>query len=336
MFFYGDLKEKIEVGTDTVVCPVKGCKQRVERMRKGAPNRLDAYLEKDGSIELSSDLAKYFCGEHGIFITPSTFIYKDFKKNLLWLKEDEELFRKILEKKRVKAQLHHDKSEDAVTWNVIRYLEKNDLLPRFLESVSNRSVLDPKVIYWSYDQSNGGVWSELRCARKEFGEHEKRSSEPDIIITSKSALYFIEAKFTSKNVSTPSNRDDPKKYVTGGNNWYDLVFKSPYKVIAIDKKKYELLRLWLLGTWTARLGKDFYLINLTLDERERTSEKDFNKHINESERRKFKRITWEEIYKYILTNSPQGQSKDIILRFFRDKTRGYDSGILKKAFSIDY
>jgi len=133
-----------------------------------------------------------------------------------------------------------------------------------------------------------------------FGEEICKSSEPDIIIKTDRALFFIEAKLTADN-ETPSKKDidkiiqNSKKYTTGGNNWFDRVFTSRYKTI-VREQKYELLRFWLIGTWIAKQQSlNFYLITLVLSDREKNIETIFRKHINETPDKKFLRVSWEDI-----------------------------------------
>jgi len=75
-------------------------------------------------------------------------------------------------------------------------LEKSKLLSEFLAKLHNSSVINPEIIYWSYSQSQQNVWNELEKARAEFGESSQRSSEPDLVVKSDDALFFIEAKLT--------------------------------------------------------------------------------------------------------------------------------------------
>jgi len=306
-------------------------------MTKGVLNSLDAYLEKGESNREKFD--QYLCKKHKIYITPTTFIYEDLRDNLLWYDADKDFLDKIIVAKRIKAQLHHDKSEDAVSWNVFRFLERTKLLSGFLEGLHNSPVKNPEVIYWSYSQSQQKVWNELEKARVEFGEKPQKSSEPDLIVKSDDVLFFIEVKLTASNETTPSNPNEFKRYLTGGNNWYDVVFRSDYQTIAIKEKKYELLRFWLLGTWMAKQQDlDFYLLNLVRKD-EKKEEKnigsEFGECIKQNENRKFMRVTWEDIYKYISATDMLGEDKDKILGYFRNKTIGYPrNGELQKAFSI--
>jgi len=105
---------------------------------------------------------------------------------------------------------------------------------------------------------------------------------------------------------------------------------------AIIEKKYEPLRFWLLRTWIAKKQDlSFYLVNLVLFEREKDIENIFKEYIRESERRKFLRITWEDIFRYI-SNINSSRDKDIILNYFKNKTIGHDrEGKLQRAFLIN-
>jgi hypothetical protein len=50
---------------------------------------------------------------------------------------------------------------------------------------------------------------------------------------------------------------------------------------------------------------------------------------------RFIRITWEDICQQILNSDLSGIEKDTMIRYFKNKTIGYDeNGRLQKAFSI--
>ena len=313
MFGIEELKENIEITNTTVECPVKDCVEKVEKQQRN-----DIKTEK-----------RFLCQIHNIYITPTTFLYKNELDNILW---DYELLYKIKEVKR-ESRFFHDNSEDAVTWNIIRFLEKNNLVNSILGSILKIPIQSPEIIYWSYSQKEKDSWSMLNEARTEFGERIRRSSEPDIIIKTDSALLFIEAKLTSGN--NTSSRSNPKKYLTGGKNWFQNVFTSNYDTIVRLEKKYELMRFWLLGTWIAdQHNLDFYLINLVLSEQEKDIEEIFNRLIRTNENRKFIRITWEDIYLEILNNELPGSDKEKMINYFQNKTIGYKYGRIRRAFSI--
>jgi hypothetical protein len=315
-----DLKEWIEVTDTTVECPVKGCTEKVERQRK------DTCKKK----------TKFKCPIHKIVISPSTFEYPSESDNLLWKEGlDKELLEKIKEVKRESRRIAHDNSEDAVSWNIFRFLEKNSLIEGFLNLITGSTIKSSEVVYWSYSQEEDTSCSELNEARKEFGEKAAEGSEPDIIIKTDNALFFIEAKLNAGNETIPGDVSNSEKYEAGGDNWFSKVFNSDFETVAMAEKKYELMRFWLLGTWIAKQQSlDFYLISLTLSGREVNIETIFKRHIKENRRSKFLRVTWETIYQYIL-KSNFSRDKDIMIRYFRNKTIGYDrNGKLQRAFSI--
>lgn len=319
MFGYKDLKEHILVTNSTVECPVKCCIEKVARQR--------IKFRKE-------DIFK--CPKHNIYISPTTFEYECEKDNLLWTASDDlDLLNQIKKVKR-ESRMARDNSEDAVTWNIFRFLEKEHLTEPVFSSILGTPINSPQIIYWSYDQTNKKQWTLLNQARKEFGETIKRGSEPDIIIKTDKQLLFIEAKLTATNNTSPTDKTNSNKYESGGNNWFTKVFNSDYQTIAIQEQKYELLRFWLLGTWLANLEKlDFYLLNLVLSKNEIEIESIFKNLIHESLSRQFKRITWEEIYTNILNSGISNSDQQNLINYFKNKTIGYDAeGTLHHAFRV--
>lgn len=319
MFSLQDLKAKINITSDSVECPVKGCQTIVERQRKKFKTE-----------------QKFQCKTHQIFIGPSTFEYPDEFHNLLWKdKEDLDLLGRIKRVKR-ESRIARDNSEDAVTWNVYRFLEKKGLVKPLIKKTIGTDQDNPELIYWSYSQTEKCGWGELNQSRDEFGESQRRSTEPDIIITTGQSLFFIEAKLKSGNKTEPSHPEDHKKYETGGQNWHERVFNTNYETVAIQDRKYELMRMWLIGTWIAqKTDKDFWLVNLVRKECEKNIETEFKKHIIENSHRNFVRATWEDIYDFI-AGTKKTEDRDAFLSYFRNKTLGYDpKGRIIKAFSIE-
>lgn len=115
MFGLQELKSKINITIDSVECPVKGCQTIVARQRK-----------------IFKTEQKFQCKTHQIFIGPSTFEYPAENQNLLWKDtEDLDLLSRIKTVKR-ESRITRDNSEDAVTWNCYRFLEKNGLAKSLL------------------------------------------------------------------------------------------------------------------------------------------------------------------------------------------------------------
>jgi hypothetical protein len=319
-FGWEELKKEIKITEKTVECPVEGCSVTVERQR-----------------EVFKTAERFRCPKHDIFISPSTFEYSSKLDNLLWReKPDLDILEKIKTTKR-ESRMARDNSEDAVTWNVFRFLEKNNLVGGFLSSSIGKDLKSVEVIYWSYSQKENGTWSVLTKARKEFGEKEKRGSEPDIIIKTDRALFFIEAKLTSPNKidfnksHTSKDKEDRIHRYSKGDRF--LKPNVSFEKI-IDAGYYELGRFWVVGcTLAENIEKNFYLVNLVMERNEENIMNAFSSFINHNQEKQFLRLTWESIYKYI-SKASLIKDKEIMLNYFRNKTIGYENGKLQKAFSI--
>jgi hypothetical protein len=262
-------------------------------------------------------------------------------ENLLWTdNSDIDRFKKIKEVKR-ESRIARENSEDAVTWNVFRFLGKNNLLPGFLTNLTGQKYNNAELILWSYSPKQNDTWNLLNRARSEFGEQINRGSEPDIIVLTDKALFFIEAKVLAGNDTSGTGEtlerhlNEPKKYISGGNNWYSHVFRSDYHTVITDQK-YELLRFWLLGTWLAsQMNMPFYLINLVMQYRETEIEQEFGKHIYQNDNRIFRRILWENIYEYVVNTGISNKDTEILKQYFQNKALGYNSDReLIKAFNF--
>lgn len=312
------LKPALSVTETHVECPVAGCAQKLKRQR-------NAFRTTD----------EFLCPEHQIYISPSTFEYSDFRDNLLWTTgRDMDLLDAIAGVKR-ESRMARDNSEDALTWNVFRILEESALLGTWLESIAGAPARNPRIKYWSYCPEAKGTWSPLDAARRIFGETPKRDSEPDLIVETDDAIFWIETKFLSGNETSPSNPADSKQYITGGDRWFERVFQSPFGVVAVDKQFYELARFWLLGSWgSEQAGKRFYLINLVRDQKEQNVEREFGRHINVHSDRQFKRATWEDIYRFVQGSDPStGCAR--VLEYMEGKSAGYSTlRRLVPAFSM--
>lgn len=323
MYTINDLKSQIDITDKKVECPINGCNIIVNRKRR---------QDKDGK--------NFICEKHGILVTPSTFIYQDLKDNLV-SEDDILLLNEILGTKR-ESRLKNENSEDAVSWNVFRYLEKENLILGWLNKITNETHEELEIMYWSHCSNEEGTYPLLKNARNEFGEIENQGSEPDIIIKTKKTLFFIEAKLFSSNKTSGTGETldkrlkNQKDYLIGGNKLFSDLFKTIYDDIVKDQK-YELMRFWLLGSWMVKQKKlNFQLINLVLDRNEKDIESDFGKHINQNDSAKFSRQTWESIYHFIKENGNENEYRENILNYFENKAAGYKSnGVLKdKAFCI--
>ncbi len=321
MYGIGTLKEKIEIGRYNIKCPVLGCEKTVSRKRRG-----DKLKQNDIT-----------CSVHKIEIRSSTFIYPKKEDNLLWADDDDLKLLNKVEKFKRESRMENDNSEDAVTWNIFRFLERTTHLPDFVNMITGETVNEVDIVYWSYSVKEDKKWGLLDEAQKIFGEREGRGSEPDMAIVTDKSIIFIEAKFNSGNATKPSNpAESIDRYSKGGNNWSKKVFSEPLEKVAMKRKRYELMRFWLMGSWIAeKEEKDFYLINLVRKANTEKLEDTFKPAIKELKGgpiRMVKRVNWEEIYDLL---EERNINDERLKHYFHNKISGFSaSGKMKSAFKV--
>jgi hypothetical protein len=323
MFGWDDLREHMAVTPTMVQCPVRECSRRIPRQRK-------TFCRS----------AQFRCPDHAIYVSASTFEYEQPGANMLWSEpEDLELWRCITQPEiKRESRVTRDNSEDAVTWNVFRYLEKQGLLARFISEASERpSEGTPRIVYWSWCQQTRQAWQPLVQAALGFGEASKRRSEPDLIIEDDATLFFVESKFTSSNQIVPSDPTNAKKYETGFDAWFRHVFQpsTSFKSISVEAKLYELMRLWLLGSRIAfDAGKRFVLVNVVREgaKTEVDITKRFERYGRCGDTRGFTRLTWERVRNAVVLSASPNADRERLLKYYHTKTLGYAKGQLRRAF----
>jgi hypothetical protein len=312
MLGWSDLKKVLTLTDGSVECPVNGCRQTVPRQKK-----------KFRAV------AAFQCPVHGIYISPSTFEYEDEKDNMLWTKTDDLALLERIKVPGVKreSRMARDNSEDSVTWNIFRYLETHNLIANFIKLTAGEHVArNPSVIYWSFCQTSKKPWQPLLEAATTFGERIGRHSEPDIIVNDDGVLAFVENKWLSGNLTRPTHSNNPKCYVTGGDGWFGKVFNpaADFKTVAVDARLYELMRLWLLGSYISdRAGKRFLFVNVVRGQTETDIETRFGAHIRSEPQRQFKRVAWETVCTDLVQPRAGCADTDRLIRYLREKTIGY-------------
>jgi hypothetical protein len=278
---------------------------------------------------------EFLCKAHGIYISRTTFEYADENANLLWASAADLTLLDAINRVKRESRMARDNSEDAVTWNVFRFLETSNMLGAWLESIAGAHASNPRLIYWSYCQDAKATWRPLSEAQMAFGEDSGRGSEPDLIVDCDASLFFIEAKLTSGNHTTPSDPSRHTRYEAGGEGWFQKVIASDFNQIAVAEKRYELMRFWLLGSWAAsRAKKPFYLVNLVREESEQSIVKSLTPHFLTTPDRRFLRATWEDICRFVAAHQPPSRAADKLRGYMAEKTLGYGSaGNLRLAFS---
>jgi hypothetical protein len=309
VYGWRELKKELGVTETTVECPVLECGHKVERQR----NR---FVVDD----------KFICPEHDICISPTTWKYASKADNLLWNSPAEMTLLSEIENTKRESRIAFDNSEDAVTFNVFRFLElQPQLLEEVLREMGGESVHNPRLVYWSHDQEANEIWAPLEQARKEFGEQPRSGSEPDLIVATAETLFFIEAKVTSANRVSAPKSGNSKRYLTGGDSLFERVFTVDWATASADR--YELTRFWLLGSWLAAdLGLKFRLVSL-LPMRliQQFPPEHFGTYIAQSTDCGFGVFAWEYIWKALHRGDATAQPTSALLdRYFLNKTVGYD------------
>jgi len=144
-------------------------------------------------------------------------------------------------------------------------------------------------------------------------------------------------KLTSSNRIVLSDPTNAKKYETGFDGWFRVVFQptTTFKSIAVESKLYELMRLWLLGSRIAfDAGKRFVLVNVVREaaKTEVDIAKRFELHASCRDARAFARLTWEKIRDRVVLSDRSNADRERLLKYYHTKTLGYANGQLRRAF----
>ena len=208
MGMYGikDLKQNKKADGEEVPCPVEGCETIVPRMRQRGSNLNSK----------NSDLKDFYCINHGIYVSPSTFKYDICERNIVWPCDMRALrdLKAVKGGKRTKSRMDRENDEDSLSWNVFFFLHKSNLLPDMLaglEIVAPRERIE-RTLFWSVDIGAFVVPLEFRRARKALGESECNGSEPDLVAVTENSVTIIEVKVNAPAKTKPPDRGIPKGY----------------------------------------------------------------------------------------------------------------------------
>jgi hypothetical protein len=312
------LKPRIHADAHKVECPVLGCTTRVVRQR--------SVFRRDDEFQ---------CAEHAIYISAGTHEHADYTANLLLAdSENVQLLQRLFGQKRESTRLGRERSEDALTFNVFRGIERAGELDAAMSVVAGCAVRGSSASYWALDSVTGRAHALLSEARTTFHEVPDRGTEPDILIESDDTVFLIEAKLASSNSTKPTHLRSVASYERAASGWFASVFSTGGETVAVQEKLYQLMRLWLLGTWMAdRAGKKFVLVSLCGARAGENSGERFGKHLVQTDSRRFVCSTWEQLRE--LCRSKSGEPSLVTLVEYLDhKTLGYDAkGALQLAFA---
>ncbi len=319
MYGFEQLKPQLVADADETTCPVRDCSVRRPKQRK-------RFLPHDA----------FKCPLHGIYFSDSTFEHVSAHDNLLWHSAEDLALLETLRPLKRESRMARERSEDAVTWNVFRHLERSGRLPAWAASAIRQPVSTATAHYWSCDRERRSVWAPLAHARADFGELPKRETEPDLVIEAPEVDIWLEAKVGASNKTKPSEPVGAEaRYAAGADGWYSSVCRSPFATIAVAGERYELLRHWLLGSRAAQQrGKRFVLVNLVREGDAEDIEDFAARHFKLSADRAFVRVTWESIRGF-LRGSKDCSADDLrLIQYLDEKSLGYDrAGRLLRAFS---
>jgi len=102
------------------------------------------------------------------------------------------------------AYLGRKNSEDALTWNVFRFLQKTEMGSRLISDIFKVSRVQT-LLFWSMDPENCGEEQQLVniLIRTIDGKHRGTMTEPDLILFTDKEVCFIECKLNQNGRTSP-------------------------------------------------------------------------------------------------------------------------------------
>lgn len=282
------------------------------------------------------------CPDHGIYCHKTgTYRYKDIFRNII---VDADRFSVAVHGNSAKfdtARFGMESSEDALSWNVFRSLKEAGLLAKLVrELIGESSDQQPTLWLWGLDADARPprFWDLLTRARDQFEKQlpsEKPLTEPDIALhVPGEYLVLIEAKFTSKNPIIERNNPNPRDRMSLA----ELIksYAAPNLRI-VDRPLAERAdavpeQLWRNLVFAEAMAADdgpstrAYVVNLVRDESEPDSAKLMNSLIHPEFQSRFRRATWEQLFRFASGHRP---ATDRLCRYLKNKTAR-----LRPAFRI--
>jgi hypothetical protein len=253
------------------------------------------------------------CPDHGIRCHSSgTYSYADVRRNLI---VDAELFATRVIEHPFKHETHRfnqENSEDALSWNVFRSLQRAGSLNHVAQMLTGvQTDEEPTLYLWGLRLSDDTFepWELLIAARERFESKlpvDRPLTEPDIALHLPGKyLILIEAKFTSPNsfyVEGPrQNLVSLTKSELLDIYWDDAINSlDRVKALTADRVHYQLWRNLIFAEWMAsrdaRTTKP-YLASLTRVGYESESCAEFHNLLAADQKSRFRHVNWEQIAK---------------------------------------
>jgi hypothetical protein len=207
-------------------------------------------------------------------------------------------------------RLGNEKSEDALTWNVMRSLQEAGVLPEVAAWLTGLMIPEqPRLYLWGIrvDDDSMAPWDLLIRARDRFENAlpvDRPRTEPDIAIHLPGRyLILIEAKFTSPNPFYVNGQRRDATSLTKG-ELVDIYQDQTLKILDVAKARtaaqvhYQLWRNMVFAEWMALAdsgGTRAYLASLTRLGYEEASCAEFRELVRPGFAGRFVHRTWEEI-----------------------------------------
>jgi hypothetical protein len=254
------------------------------------------------------------CPVHGIRCHKSqagpTYSYADPCRNII---ADQDVFASRVLRHPFKFDcrwIGYEKSEDALTWNVFRSLQRAGRLRDVVRLVTGQAVEEePRLYLWGLCLTGDCFepWDLLMAARRRFESAlpvRRPPTEPDIgLYQPGEYLILIEAKFTSAN---PVLTDGQRKSKTSLTKEELLtIYQDPtLRILDVDgarKASVVCEQLWrnvVFAEWMAHAaasGTGAYVVNLTRAGHEDDSCTQFGKLMLPGWRDRFSHRAWEDV-----------------------------------------
>lgn len=230
-------------------------------------------------------------------------------------------------------RLGSENSEDALTWNVFRSLQKAGCLNEVARWITGQEAAEPYLFLWGICLSEGSFrpWDLLIQARDRYEGNlpvVRPLTQPDIALYLPGRyLILIEAKFTSPN---PFYAEGPRRDAQSltKSELLDIYQDPGQEILDIEKARteglvfYQLWRNTVFADWMARAagkGTKAYHANLTRAGKETDSCARFRKLVRPQYADRFTHIAWEDLC-HLCTADRPGLSR--LHRYLETKTTG--------------
>lgn len=270
--------------------------------------------------------------------TGRTWTYTDYRRNLF----DADYFHQHIRYHKFKVEAHRfgsERSEDALTWNVFRQLQRARCLHQIVQLCTGIDDAEPHLYLWSLRIGNGQVepWDLLVRARERFESDlpvNRPKTEPDIALHLPGRyVILIEAKFCSANALYQRDRITKLADLTIDQLvtiYQDskLTTLNYAEAARRDALHAQLWRNTIFAEWIARQDSpetEWFHINLVRKGHEADVCEPFLTLMHIDHRHRFEQVTWEQIHDLAL-NHPDLAT---LCRYMENKTEH-----LKLAFSL--